>query len=36
MEENVLATGWISVGNLWMMGGLLVASRRLIAKGADG
>lgn len=25
---NALATGWISIGNLWMMGGLLFASRR--------
>lgn len=25
---NALATGWISIGNLWMMGGLLIASRR--------
>lgn len=28
---NALATGWISAGNLWMMGGLLVASRRVAA-----
>lgn len=26
---TVLATGWISMGNLWMMGGLLLASRRV-------
>ena len=26
---NALATGWISIGNLWMMGGLLLASRRV-------
>ena len=26
---NALATGWISIGNLWMMTGLLVASRRV-------
>ena len=25
---NALATGWISVGNLWMMGGLLLTIRR--------
>ncbi len=25
---NALATGWISIGNLWMTGGLLLASRR--------
>ena len=25
---NALATGWISMGNLWMMGGLLFVSRR--------
>ncbi len=25
---NALTTGWISIGNLWMMGGLLLASRR--------
>ncbi len=25
---NALATGWISIGNLWMMSGLLLASRR--------
>ena len=25
---NALATGWISVGNLWMMGGLLLAANR--------
>ena len=24
---NALATGWISIGNLWMMGGLLIVSR---------
>ena len=27
--SNALATGWISVGNLWMMGGLLVEARRV-------
>lgn len=26
---NALATGWISIGNLWMMGGLLIVSGRL-------
>ena len=26
---KALATGWISIGNLWMMGGLLLASRRV-------
>ena len=26
---NALATGWISVGNLWMMGGLLLQSRKV-------
>ena len=26
---NALATGWISIGNLWMMSGLLLVSRRL-------
>ncbi len=26
---NALATGWISIGNLWMMSGLLVASRKV-------
>lgn len=26
---NALATGWISIGNIWMMGGLLLASRRI-------
>jgi hypothetical protein len=25
---NALATGWISIGNLWMMGGLLIASAK--------
>ena len=25
---NALATGWISVGNLWMMGGLLIAIKK--------
>lgn len=25
---NALATGWISIGNLWMMGGLLVMIRK--------
>ena len=27
---NALATGWISIGNLWMMGGLLITIRRRI------
>ena len=27
---NALATGWISAGNLWMMGGLLITIRRRI------
>ena len=27
---NALAAAWISVGNLWMMGGLLIATRRFI------
>ena len=26
---NALATGWISIGNLWMMSGLLLAVRRI-------
>lgn len=26
---NALATGWISVGNLWMMGGLLIETKRV-------
>ncbi|MCR4707626.1 MAG: hypothetical protein K5746_06730 [Clostridiales bacterium] len=26
---NARATGWISIGNLWMMGGLLSASRKV-------
>lgn len=26
---NALATGWISIGNLWMMGGLLIVSRTI-------
>ena len=26
---NALATGWISIGNLWMMSGLLVASSKV-------
>ena len=26
---NALATGWISIGNLWMMTGLLIASGRI-------
>ena len=26
---NALATGWISIGNLWMMSGLLFASRKV-------
>lgn len=26
---NALATSWISIGNLWMMSGLLLASRRV-------
>ena len=25
---NALATGWISIGNLWMMGGLLIAIKK--------
>lgn len=25
---NALATGWISVGNLWMMGGLLIVIKK--------
>ena len=29
---NALATGWISVGNLWMMGGLLAESRRVAGR----
>lgn len=33
--SNALATGWISVGNLWMMGGLLVVSEHMKAEGAD-
>ena len=28
---NALATGWISIGNLWMMGGLLAASGKVSA-----
>lgn len=27
---NALATGWISVGNLWMMCGLLIASKKVM------
>ena len=27
---NALAAAWISVGNLWMMGGLLIATRRFV------
>ena len=27
---NALATGWISIGNLWMMGGLLITMKRRI------
>lgn len=27
---NALATGWISIGNLWMMSGLLIASRKVL------
>ena len=26
---NALATGWISVGNLWMMGGLLIEAKKM-------
>jgi hypothetical protein len=26
---NALAAGWISIGNLWMMSGLLIASRKM-------
>ena len=26
---NALATGWISIGNLWMMSGLLIASKKV-------
>ena len=26
---NALATGWISIGNLWMMCGLLIASKKV-------
>ena len=26
---NALAAGWISIGNLWMMSGLLSASRKV-------
>ena len=26
---NALATGWISIGNLWMMGGLLIMSKKV-------
>ena len=29
---NALAAAWISVGNLWMMGGLLTATRRFIKR----
>ena len=29
---NALATGWISIGNLWMMGGLLVMSGKVRAE----
>ncbi|MBR2256108.1 MAG: hypothetical protein IJ899_01980 [Blautia sp.] len=29
---NALATGWISIGNLWMMGGLLVMSGKVHAE----
>ncbi len=28
---NALATGWISIGNLWMMSGLLIASKKVNA-----
>ena len=27
---NALAAAWISIGNLWMMGGLLIATRRFV------
>jgi hypothetical protein len=26
---NALAAGWISIGNLWMMCGLLIASKKV-------
>jgi hypothetical protein len=26
---NALAAGWISIGNLWMMSGLLITSRKV-------
>ena len=26
---NALATAWISVGNLWMMGGLLIEAKKV-------
>ena len=29
---NALATGWISIGNLWMMSGLLVMSGKVRAE----
>ena len=29
---NAMATGWISIGNLWMMGGLLVMSGKVRAE----
>lgn len=31
---NALATGWISIGNLWMLGGLLAAIKRRIKEEA--
>ena len=30
---NALATGWISIGNLWMMGGLLVMTKHMQSEG---
>ncbi len=29
---NALATGWISVGNLWMMGGLLIEAKKAVGR----
>ncbi len=26
---NALSTGWISIGNLWMMGGLLIETGKV-------
>ena len=28
---NALSTGWISIGNLWMMGGLLIHAKKVIS-----